>query len=380
MKRETRGLAHLSHFPDISLSPDRLFTPLPWLLQCYNFAVGSPMNGHPALRKLLTSLGLLAAVYALGVAGYMLIEGWDFQDASYMTVITVATVGYGEVRPLDHAGRWFTTGLIFGGMGTLLYALSSVTAFVVEGELREFLRRTKMEKEIAKLSRHFVICGAGRVGTRIMKELAKTGHDLVVVDQDLSHLRDWHERYPKVLMLEGDATTDEALEKAGVQRASGLLAALGSDKDNLFVVLSAREMNKELRIVTRADEETSREKLLRAGADSVVLPHTIGGMRMASEMIRPTVVSFLDIMLRDKDTTLRVEEALVGPGSHLDGRSVEEGEISKRTGALLVALRKPDGSFEFNPPRERRFKAGEVLVAIGDPRQVSALRQLAGSP
>jgi len=145
------------------------------------------------------------------------------------------------------------------------------------------------------------------------------------------------------------------------------------------VVLSARGMNKDLRIVTRADEETSRDKLLRAGADSVVLPHSIGGLRMASEMIRPSVVSFLDIMLRDKDTTLRVEEALVASGSHLDGRRLEEGEIARRTGALLVALRKPDGSFEFNPPSGRHFEAGEVLVAIGDPQQISALRKLAGS-
>jgi len=180
-------------------------------------------------------------------------------------------------------------------------------------------------------------------------------------------------------MLEGDATTDEALEKAGVRKARGLLSAMGSDKDNLFVVLSAREMNKGLRIVTRADEETSRDKLLRAGADSVVLPHTIGGMRMASEMIRPAVVNFLDLMLRDKDTTLRVEEATVARGSHLDGKPLEEGEISRRTGALLVAVRKPDDTFEFNPPRGRKFCAGEVLVAIGNPDQIKSLRKLAGS-
>jgi voltage-gated potassium channel len=336
------------------------------------------MGRNPALKKLFTSLGLLVAIYAVGVSGYMFLEGWPFQDASYMTVITVATVGYGETRPLTPTGRWFTTALILGGMGTLLYALSSITAFVVEGELKEFLRRTRMEKVIAKLSGHFIICGGGRVGVRILKELARTGQELVVVDQNLSQVKEWGERFPKVFLLEGDATTDETLEKAGVHRARGLLAALGSDKDNLFVVLSARGMNKDLRIVTRADEETSRDKLLRAGADSVVLPHTIGGMRMASEMIRPAVVSFLDTMLREKDSTLRVEEAPVAASSHLDGRQIEEGEVSRRTGALLVAIRKPDGSFEFNPPGGREIRAGEVLVAIGNPQQIAALRKLAG--
>jgi voltage-gated potassium channel len=336
------------------------------------------VSRNPVVRKLFTSLSLLALVYGAGVTGYMVLERWDFQDASFMTVITLATVGYGETRPLSPAGRWFTMALILGGMCTLLYALSSITAFVVEGELRDLLRRTRMEKEIAKLSNHFIICGAGRVGLVILKELLRTGNRAVLVDQDVAEVHEWGERHGGVLALQGDPTDDETLQLAGVERARGLLAALDSDKDNLFVVLSARGMNKDLRIVARADEEATRDKLLRAGADTAVLTQNIGGMRMASEMIRPTVVNFLDTMLREKESTLRVEEAVITQGSDLDGQKLQDADIRRRTGALLVAVRRPDGGYEFNPPSEREFRTGEVLVVIGDPGQLKALRKIAG--
>lgn len=331
---------------------------------------------NPVLKKFAVTVGLLFLVYAGGVMGYMLVEGWSFDDASFMTVITVGGVGYGEVHPLSAAGRWFTVGLIMCGISVILYGVSTLTAFIVEGELGDYLRRTKMEKRIGKLSGHYILCGAGRVGTCIMAELLKTGHSVVVVDQDLEPLKDWRERHPEVLVLQGDATNDAVLESAGILRAAGLLATLRADKDNLFIVLSARALNPGLRIVARADEESTRDKLLKAGADSVVFPHTIGGMRMASEMIRPNVVSFLDTMLRERDGSLRVEEVHVTESSPLAETTLAEADLTERTGALLMALRDPSGQFEFNPHRSHRLSAGDILVVMGDRAQLEFLRKL----
>ena len=336
-----------------------------------------PFVTYPALKKLVFSLALLLLVYGIGVAGYMVIEGWDFEDASFMTVITVATVGFGEVHRLDSAGRWFTVALIMGGMGVILYGVSSLTALVVEGELVDYLRRSKMDKQIGKLSGHFIICGAGRVGTCIMTELIKTGHKVVIVDRDMPHLEEWRERHPAVLAMQGDAASDEVLEAAGVRRAVGLLSALTADKDNLFVVLSARALNPNLRIVAKADEESAQDKLIRAGADSVVFTHVIGGMRMASQMIRPNVVNFLDVMLRERDGSLRVEEVQLAPGSPLDGKAVGEADLSARTGVLLMAAGGDAQHLEFNPSKDRRMEAGDLLVVMGDRTQIEALKKLA---
>jgi voltage-gated potassium channel len=336
------------------------------------------MVTNPALRKLVVAVALLALVYVAGVAGYMMIEGWSFQDASFMTVITVATVGYGEVQRLDEPGRWFTVGLILVGMGVILYGVSSLTAFIVEGELRDLLRRSKMTKQMERLQGHYIICGGGRVGLCILEELVKVGHHVVLVDTDASHLAMVADRGPSVLTLQGDATSDAVLESAGIRRAKGLLAALHADKDNLFVVLSARALNPDLRIVAQADEESARDKLVRAGADSVVFPHSIGGMRMASEMVRPNVVDFLDQMLREKNSTLRVDEARIGEGSSLSGKTIRQADLGGATGAVLLALRHPDRRFEFNPAPDRPLEAGDTLVVIGDLAQLASLRALAG--
>lgn len=333
------------------------------------------MGARRILERLLTPFGLLVAVYLGGVAGYMALEGWNFEDASYMTVITVATVGFGETHPLSPVGRWFTIALILGGMGTMLYAVSSLTAFIVEGELAQLLRRGKMDKAIARLEGHFVICGAGRVGSVILRELRAGGYKTVVVDRDLRGLEEAFGPDHGLLAVEGDATHDAVLERAGIRRARGLLAALAEDKDNLFVVLSARSMNPALRIVARADEESTRDKLLKAGADAVVFPHTIGGLRMASEMLRPAVVTFLDQMLRWGDGSLRVEEAAVAEGSPLAGKSLSACDIPGRTGALVVALKSGD-RFLFNPPLDRTLSAGDVLVVIADRAQREALQRL----
>ena len=332
----------------------------------------------PALRKVAIALAGLILVYGVGTAGYMMMEGWTFTDASYMTIITVATVGYGEVHSLGPEGRWFTIALLLGGMGTLVYGATNLTAFVVEGDLRNLLRRSQMDKRIEKLSGHIILCGAGRVGRNIAEEICRMGQDIVVIDTDPEHLA-YLEHLPCAPMfVVGNATDDHVLEQAGIAKASGFIAALATDSDNLYVVLSARHMNPGLRIVARVNEEEVTAKMLRAGANKAICPSHIGGLRMASELIRPDVVDFLDKMLREKEGKLRVSEAVVAEGGSLAGRTLSEAHIPKKTGCVVVALRRPSGDFAFNPQAHERLVAGDVLIVIGEVEQVNLLSKLAG--
>ena len=335
------------------------------------------MFKHPALQKIAVSLLCLFIVYLIGVAGYMYLEGWDFEDASFMTVITVATVGYGETHALDSAGRWFTVVLIIGGMGVILYGISNLTAFVVEGELHAIIRRTRMDNKIDKVEKHYIVCGAGRTGRHIIDEILASARTVVVIDMEISHLAATLERHPKILTIEGDASSDRTLERAGIHRASGLMAALPNDKENLFVVLTAKCMNPNLRIVAKVEEEEAKDKMKKAGADCVICPQSIGGMRMASEMVRPTVVKFLDAMLREKDAPLRVEEVSILKGSPMEGKTLEESRIAQRTGLLVVAMHRENKGFKFNPPASTRIEPGDLLVVIGEIEQVLELRKIA---
>ncbi len=338
------------------------------------------MTDHPAHRKLIGALLCLLVVYLFGVAGYMLLERCSFSDALYMTVITVATVGYGEVVPLHKEGRIFTIFLIIGGMGATLYGLSSLTAFIVEGELRSVLRRRGMDKKIDKIEDHYILCGTGRTGMHVLNELIVAKRKVVAIDWDPDHLPQIAKGASKtVLTMEGDATKDETLERVHIERAKGLIATLPTDKDNLYVVISAKGLNPNLRIISKADDEDSRSKLIRAGANGVVLPHAIGGLRMASEMIRPTVVNFLDVMLREKNAALRVEEVMIPRNSPLLGQTLMESQIAQRTGLLVVALKdlNSPGAFRFNPPATTPLSANDVLIVIGHMDQVLALRRLA---
>lgn len=333
---------------------------------------------HPSLRKVWAAMLCLILVQAIGTAGYMILEGWDFTDASFMTVITVASVGYGETHPLDVPGRWFTIFLILGGIGTLLYGVTNLTAFVVEGEFQALLRRSRMDTNIEKLSGHFVVCGAGRVGRNIAEELSVLGYPVVVVDRNPDHLTRLEDLPRTPLFISGDATDDEVLGRAGVERAAGFVAALATDADNLFVVLSVRQLNPSVRIIARVNDPEVTAKMTRAGADKVVCPSYIGGLRMASELVRPNVVDFLDKMLREKDGRLRVEEARVCAGGSATGKTLSEAQIPKHTGCVIVARRHPGGEFEFNPSADTRLDEGDVIVAMGEVSQVRKLKELTG--
>lgn len=336
-------------------------------------------DGLGEIRRRLTPVALsVAAVFTIGVVGYRAIEGWSFLDALWMTVITLATVGYGEVHHLTTPGRVFTIGLILVGIGVLTYAFSTLTAFIVEGDLNDVLRRRRMQAKIAKLKGHYIVCGAGHTGRIILEELEKTGRQVVVLDQDPARVEPLRER--GVLAFVGDATQDETLIAAGIARASGLFGALPSDQGNVFIAISARGLNPGLRIVSRQTERGVEDKLKRSGADVAVDPGFIGGLRMASEMIRPAAVGFLDSMIRAEGKVLRIEEIAVPEGSPLDGKPLGAAKGAEGGAALVLAVRDGAGKeYVMNPPPSRVLRSGDTLIAMGSKEEIQELRSHAGA-
>jgi voltage-gated potassium channel len=328
-----------------------------------------------SLRRRFAQIVLLVvAVVSFGTAGYVLIEGFSLFDALYLTVITVASVGYGEIpRELTTAGRAFTMVLIVGGLGTMAYALSAMTAFFVEGDIAHAWERRRMERRIAKLQGHVVVCGGGQTGRHIARELVATRSHFVVIERSPAETEALG-RLGEVLYLVGDATDTEVLLRARIDRAAGLITCMPSDKDNLFTILSARELNPSMRIVSRLIEDDTRPKLTRAGADAVVSVPTIGALRLASEMLRPHVVSVLDAMLREPGS-VRVQEIPVGPSAA--GRTLGDLELDERVGIRVFAMRDAaTRRHRFNPPSTYVLAEGDVLFACTDPDQLREARRL----
>ena len=331
-------------------------------------------------KRIFVSLTIFLLVFAVGVAGFKILSGprTTLLDSVYMTVITISTIGYGEV--VDMAGhpaaRVFTVVYIIVCLGTIAYAVSSITAFVVEGELKNILGRRKMEKEIARLQDHYIVCGADETAQSIIKELVTTQKKFVVVDSSKEKLDKLAALGAAVYVL-GDPADDAELKKAGIERAKGLIACLPTDEANLFITLSARSLNPNLRIVAKGIDVNSHRKMVKAGADSVISPAFIGGMRMVSEMIRPATTTFLDMMLRERERVLRVDEVTVGPQSALAGKTIEESKLGEKTGALLVALRKGGAKeFTFNPAKATQLAEKDVLIFIASPEMMKELTAL----
>lgn len=328
--------------------------------------------------RLLLVLALLVACLATGTFGYHWIEGWPLFDSLYMTVITIGTVGYGETHPLSPSGRLFTMFMIIGGIGLFTYGFTTITAIVVEGELAKAFRRMRMEQSIAHLSDHFIVCGAGHTGGVICAELKKTGRDFVVVDRDSAAIATLAQRLGfDILHIVGDGSDDSVLLSAGVERAAGVFAVLATDQDNAFVVLSAKGLNPKAKVLACQKSLGVREKLLRSGADGVVDPEFIGGLRLASEMIRPVTVGFLDSMLRAKDAHFRFDEIAVPSNSAVIGKPF--GDIKGGQGGcpLVVAIvAAGTDAYELNPPVSRTMRAGDRLVILGETEALGGLRKL----
>jgi len=320
-------------------------------------------------KRIRRGLAILGSIIAAGTVGYMLIEGWSFADAVYMTMITITTVGYGEVNPLSQPGRVFSIFLIAGGVGGGLFTLTAFIEYLVEGRIGLTRRRRQMKAKMAKLKDHFILCGYGRVGEEVAKTFSDEGIPFVVIDsrQDNYEMAE-NEGY---MCLLGDATSDKTLLEAGIERARGLVAAVGSDADNTYITLSARGLRPDLFIEARATSQEAETKLERAGADRVVSPSSIGARRMALLAMRPGVVDFIDTITHRRGLEFQLENIGVDEGSPLVGNSVEA--IRKRSKAIILAINRQGGELIPNPSEEETIKAGDYLIAIGTPKQLTAL-------
>ncbi len=320
------------------------------------------------LIRLAAASGALALLSVCAVVGYGVIDGWqhDIIDYVYMVVITVTTIGYHEIVDLQghQGGRVFNMIVALSGVLTMTFVFSTITAYLVEGELGETFRRRRMQKQADRLDGHYIVCGGGRIGEHIVGELMSTGRECIVIDALHDVLDTLAARHPGLVTLDGDATEDEVLSRAGVERAAGLFAATAEDNTNLVIALTSRQMAQSLRVVTRCGEAKNQDKLRVAGADRVVTPSLIGGMRMASEMVRPTAVSFMDVMLRDSDKNLRIEEFPVAG----KGRTVAELGLETFPQTLLLAVRTADG-WVYNPEPSHELDAGDALVVMTTPEE-----------
>mgnify|MGYP000897045494 CR=1 FL=1 len=339
---------------------------------------------HNSFRnRLLAGLVAMLAVAAGGATGYWLIGGgrWAWFDCMYMTIITITTVGYGEslegMETVAYA-RSFTMVLLVFGTGVLVYFASTITAFIVEGELKNVLAANRLRKRIKKMKDHFIVCGAGTTGRHIINELIATGRPVVAIDTNEAELREVAAGFPRAEFsyIVGDATDDVILEQSNVTTARGLAAALANDKDNLYLVVATKQINPSCRIIARVAEVAHMERLKRAGADSVVSPNFIGGMRIVSELVRPSVVRFLDEMLRDKQAAMRIEEVTVSKGSFLDGKTLRDADVRGKFGMNILAV-KVGERWTYNPPADHVLSPPTVVVVMGTAEQVKELGKAA---
>jgi voltage-gated potassium channel len=325
------------------------------------------------VRGLRLALLVLLSILAIGTLGFMSIEGWGAWDAFYMTVTTITTVGYREVHPLSRSGQVFTVALIIGGVGTVFYTATTLATIVVEGGLHRGVERRRMARMLERVSDHFILCGHGRIGSIIAEELHAQGVPFVVVERN-------HERTEQVkargwIGLEDDASREDVLTRAGIHRARGLIAAVGTDAENVFTVLTARVMRPDLYIVARVESDDAERKLRRAGADRVISPYQIGGTHMAQTALRPAVVDFVQLATRSGHMDLSMEQVHIADRSALVGRSIVDAGIRQKFGVIIVAIKRIDGAMEFNPPPEAVIRGGDELVVLGSPERVKALEE-----
>lgn len=327
------------------------------------------------LHRLRLALTIFIAVLVTGtvVFRHLLELGWI--DALYFTVVTLATVGYGDIQPLGQDARLFTVAFILGGLGAASYSISIVMVAIIEGEFRGELKHLRMLKEIEKLKNHVILCGFGRIGAELAASFAAESLPCVVIEQDDNALAQGEAL--GYLMLKGDATTDEALRMAGIERAKSVVPALATDADNLFIVISARQLNPKLNIVARATDENTAAKMTKAGADRIVRPLHIGANHFAQAVLRPTVLDFIQVSGRRKQTEFQIEEVVVQEGSGMIGRSLADISLRKEIGVVLIGIKRVQGDLVFNPSADTTIQAGDTLVAIGGEGHLNKLRALA---
>lgn len=324
-------------------------------------------------RRFLPLLLIPILVLSLGVTGFILIEGWTFTEALFMTVITLTTVGFGEVRPLSLAGRWFTVVLILLGVGTVVYSLTIAGEYLLTADVVKRLRSRRMQKEIESMNQHVIVIGYGRVGQSAVESIRDSTPGLVLIEREGDTVQRAADN--GLTVIQGDATDDHILHAAGIERARALVVCTGDTAANLFIVLSARVLNPELRIITRGDAG-SEAKMQRAGADRIVSPYNIGGKYMANIALRPHVTDFLDVVTLDSGLELWLEELTVEVGSALAGQTVGQANIRQRTGVSLVAIIRRDAENMITPEASTTLETGDKLIVLGSRAQLAEIEQL----
>jgi len=329
-------------------------------------------------RRFLFIAVAITATLAIGTVGFTVIAGYPPFDAFYMTLTTMTTVGYGEIHPLSHAGRVFNSFLIFFGVSTIFIAIGAMTQTIIEMEFGDAIGQRRNKRMIEKLKDHYIICGYGRVGRGAALELAHAGVPFVIVDINPERV----ERAMRAGMLAvaADSTRDETLRNVGIDQARGLVAALATDADNLFVLLSAKGLNPKMYVATRAAEEGAEEKMRRAGADAVFAPYSMTGHRLAQSLLRPHVVQFLDFTTKDVGEDIAIEQVRVAPNSEMAGKTIKEMQLRREVGVIVLAIRSSNGEMLFNPPPDSPVRGSDYLIVMGRPENLHALENLlAGS-
>jgi voltage-gated potassium channel len=329
------------------------------------------------LKRLRLAGLLILGVFVIGAAGFHFIEGWPWFDGLYMTLITMTTIGYGEVHPLSVAGKAFNAFLIVGAVLAGGFLVATFTQAMLEFELGKALGRRRMERDIAKLNGHYIICGAGRVGCTVARQFRARDIPFVIIEKEASQAQ-WavEEGIP---ILIGSASQEDMLERARIKQAEGLVAAVTSDAENLYIVLTARGMSPGLKIIARASEEEATPKLLRAGATQVVSPYHFVGHRIVQLLLRPHVLDFIDTAFGTERLDMQIEEVLVPEGSPIANKTIADSEIRQKTGVLVLALKRADGTLAFNPSPDDLIRAGDHLIAIGGTDHLEKLEVLVGS-
>ena len=325
-------------------------------------------------RRLILITGLLVLTFCIGTIGFHVIEGYSSFDAFYMTLITITTVGYQELKPLSHAGRIFNSFLILFGVSAVFFAVGAMTQTIIEVELQDRYGKRRKKRMIEKLKDHFIVCGFGRVGRNASYELQRAKAPFLVIDRNEQRVQ--RAMTAGMLAVEADATRDDSLREVGVMRARGLIAALPSDAENLFIILSAKTLNPKLKVVTRASEEEAEQKLRRAGADTVFAPYTMAGHRLAQALIRPHVVEFLEFATRDVGPTIMMEQIRVERKTDSALKTLRETLAGEQLGVIVVAIRKPNGEMVFNPPATMEVSEGDFLIVLGERPNLQSLEKI----
>jgi voltage-gated potassium channel len=334
------------------------------------------MELTPAIRRLIISLMVLLILSLIGFFGYLIIDDHDPIEALFMTVITMSTVGFGTVRQLSPEGMVFSSFLIVASAGTFIYAITNLTTFLVEGEIRDVFHQFQVRKKVSKLKNHIIICGLGRNGREAAEELFRQNQSFVIVDQDEHVIREFLEAHPDALIIMGDATSDEILGRANIQHAKGLITSLSTDAENVFITLTARELNPRIKVVARASTESTITKLKRAGANEVILPNLIGGRKMVNLITRPALVEFVEMVSGQSGLDFHLEVVSCDNHDQLVGKTIAELNVRSRTGATIIGMKHGDERIQLSPPAHLKLTEEDRLFLLGKDSQLEAFQEI----